>query len=127
MKIFDDVLLTSAFAGNEGEFNTLNTQKMALYVEYTKGDETGLEIKLKKMIVDDDTNEYDPSVRDETTGIVTLLPNYKFTVSGLYRVEISGFPKENLAKIAAQYYGAAVGPGKLTLYVINDGNQSSIS
>lgn len=102
--------LTGSYAD---QFRTTILEKalqLAIYLDYTKGTEAELEMKIEYLAVfQDDTAEIFPEcVIDAATKIVTST-SFRFTATGKYRVPVPVFPGE-LRQVVSLKGNVGAGP-----------------
>ena len=106
--IFDGVTLTGAYAGNEAEVAKEFRSGISLFISYTKGDETTMEIKIEFSPQSDTEGAEDWYQETSDSGGTITLFERQFTGTGLYKVDVPGTPKEDKIRISVK--GTGGGP-----------------
>lgn len=105
-QIADGELTDAYIAANTKLAKLDESKKVFLYVEYTKGAETDLELRLS--LANGDINDNAKLFQDqEVAADGTVTPRtYTLTGSGLYRIPLDVAPSERLLEVAARGVGA---------------------
>jgi hypothetical protein len=85
MEIFNNVTPTASYADNTVDTQKPFDQESVLFVDYTKGDETSIQLKFQFANKDQAGDYFDPSTADNS-GNVTVIPPLTFSATGKYRI-----------------------------------------
>lgn len=89
-----------------------------LYIDYTKGSEDSLELRLEESFVDDDnpsTEQYFQETIIDNDGLTTLFV-FSFTQSGKYRIPFKLGESEDRIRVSVRGTGATPYDGSASLY-----------
>ena len=99
--------------------STPNRSNIALYLDYTKGDETSIELRVEKSNkFDTDGSEvwFQETKEDTSVNPSTFaLKERTFTASGKYRLEVLNNPADDKVRFSVKRTGGT-GTGVVTLY-----------
>jgi hypothetical protein len=110
--------LTLNFADNQRIANCPTVIQGFLYIDYTKGNETELQVRLEESFVDDDnptTELYFQETIIDNAGLVELY-TFKFTESGMYRIPFQLGESEDRIRVSARGEGTPAFSGEVNLY-----------
>jgi hypothetical protein len=110
--------LTANFNDNVRIANCPSVIQAFLYIDYNKGSETSLELKLEESLVDDDnpgTEMYFQETIADNAGLVNLFV-FSFTETGKYRIPIQLGESEDRMRVSVRGTGATPYDGAATLY-----------
>ena len=107
--------LTNDFSNNEEVALLPQVQQFILYLDYTKGSESSLEIKLEYALQWNTPKVfYQESIMDIGSQIVTPYV-ITISVSGKYRIPLPVGIQEDQIKISVRGVGSVAAPGSVTL------------
>ena len=110
--------LTINFADNLRIANCPSVIQAFIYVDYTKGSEDALEVRLEESLVDDDnpsTEMYFQETIVDNDGLVTLFV-FRFTETGKYRIPFQLGESEDRMRVSVRATGTPPFSGDVTLY-----------
>lgn len=110
--------LTLNFEDNLRIANAPTVIQFFLYVDYSKGNETELQIRVEESFVDDDdpnTEQYFQETIVDNAGLVELY-TFRFTETGKYRIPFQLGESEDRVRVSARGEGAPAFTGEVKLY-----------
>ena len=110
--------LTPNFDDNIRIANCPTVIQAFLYVDYTKGSEDALEIRVEESFVDDDnptTEQYFQETIVDNAGLVELY-TFRFEVTGKYRVPYQIGESEDRLRVSARGAGTPAFSGEAKIY-----------
>lgn len=110
--------LTANFDNNVRIANCPSVIQAFLYIDYTKGSEDSLEIRVEESLVDDDnpgTEMYFQETIVDNDGLTTLFV-FQLKTSGKYRIPIQLGESEDRMRVSVRGTGATPYDGNATLY-----------
>ena len=110
--------LTPNFGDNIRIANCPTVIQAFLYVDYTKGSESALEVRVEESFVDDDnptTELYFQETIVDNAGLVELY-TFRFEVTGKYRIPYQIGESEDRLRVAARGVGTPAFSGTVKLY-----------
>ena len=110
--------LTSSFDDNLRLANAPSVIQAFVYIDYTKGNEDALELRLEESVIDDDnpsTELYFQETIVDNDGLVTLFL-FKFEQTGKYRIPFQLGESEDRMRVSARGTGVPPFTGSVNLY-----------
>ena len=110
--------LTQNYEDNVRIANCPTVIQFFLYVDYTKGSEDSLEVRMEESFVDDDnptTEQYFQETIVDNAGLVELY-TFKFTETGKYRIPFQVGESEDRMRVSARGTGTPAFDGEVKLY-----------
>ena len=124
--LFDNVTLTTNYADNQKQSKVDNNNLLSLIVDYQKGDESSMEMRVEfSSIKDDDGSEVWARVADDRDqgagiGFHKIDPyDYQFDSSGQYRIQILASKREDEVRVSVKRTGGT-GTGTATVFLYRD-------
>jgi len=114
-KMFDAAVPTTSYAGQIAYLSKKDRGDAVFYVDYIKGTETSLEMRVdhsNKFDVDNSEAWFQESKPDSVNEV--KLVEYKFTATGKYRFVTPGYPGEDKVRVSLKRTGGTGGFAETT-------------
>ena len=113
--------LTSAFAANTRTANLHAASRVSIYVKYPLvGTEDMLVIEVKFAPKSSPTDFFFPTVVDNSTGVITVIPPFNTTVASMYSINLNAVPREVTMTVSVRAPVPGATPGAVTLFYETD-------